>query len=134
MLIWMAIFASLAVVAFVARSAFRTSGVAAGVSFAQQTGRLDVLIDAIEARPEAEQATQWDQAIGALWRDYAREEAARLVVEAAQRCEADVVQYWIRQVAEVEPEIAQEQFSEEFLAEHFRPEVAARCGRTGCCG
>jgi hypothetical protein len=134
MLIWMGIILTVVVLALLAKSAMRTSGVAAGTAHARKTGELGALVAAIETTPYSEQATQWDQAIGELWQSYAREEATRLVMEAAERSDADIIQYWIRQVLEVEPEIASEHFTQEFLEEHFQPEVAAKCGRTGCCG
>jgi hypothetical protein len=134
MLTWMGIILTVGFVALLAKSAMRTSGVAVGTTQARESGELGTLIEAIETTPFAEQATQWDQAIGELWQSYARDEAARLVVEAAKRNDADVIQYWIKQVIEVEPEIASEHFDEEFMAEYFQPEVAAKCGRGGCCG
>lgn len=134
MLTWMGIILTVAVLALLAKTALRASGVAAGTAHARKTGELSAVISAIETTPFAEQATQWDQAIGELWQSYAREEAARLVIEAADRSDADIIQYWIRQVLEVEPEIASTHFTQEFLDEHFQPEVAAKCGRSGCCG
>jgi hypothetical protein len=98
------------------------------------TGDLDSLIEHIEASPSGEHPTKWDQAIKALWQSYNRETAARLVIESAKRCDAPIIQYWIRQVLEVEPELAARHFSEEFLAQHFRPDVAARCGKSCGCG
>ncbi len=134
MLTWMGIILTVVMLALLAKSVMRTSGVAAGTAHARKTGELGVLISAIETTPYSEQATQWDQAIGELWQAYAREEAARLVMEAAARSDADIIQYWIRQILEVEPEIAAQTFSQEFLEEYFQPEVAAKCGRSGCCG
>lgn len=134
MLLWMGIILTVAMLAFMAKSVMRTSSVSAGTAHARKTGELDLLIEAIETTPYQEQATQWDQAIGELWQAYAREEAAKLVVEAAKRSDADIIQYWIRRVIEVEPEIASERFSEEFMEEYFRPEIASKCGRSSCCG
>lgn len=104
------------------------------VAKAQGAGDFSAVVAFIDAYPEAGQGTQWDQAIGQLWQAYAREDAARLIVEAAQRSEAPVVQYWIRQVLEIEPEIAEAHFSAEFMAEYFRPEVALACGKGCGCG
>lgn len=101
---------------------------------ARRTGEVDELARMISASASAGQATRWDHAIGSLWRAYARQPATLLVVQAAANSEADIVQYWIGQILQVEPELAQQHFSEEFLAQHFRPDIASRCGRKGCCG
>lgn len=98
---------------------------------AAHTGNLNLLIEHIESTSDGE-GTAWDQAIGKLWQDYHRETGAQLVVEGAQRCDAPVIQYWIQRFLEVEPLIAEHHFTEEFLDEFYRPEVAASCGRCGC--
>ena len=134
MLTWIGIILTVVMLALLAKSAMRASGVAAGTAHARKTGELESLIAAIETTPFSEQATQWDQAIGELWQSYSREEATRLVMQAAQRSDADIIQYWIRQVLEVEPELAAQHFTQEFIDEHFKPEVAAKCGRGSCCG
>jgi hypothetical protein len=103
------------------------TAVAAAIS-----GDLSVLVAGLQASHDPE-GTGWDQAISQLWRTYHRETAAALVVQAAQHSDADIIQYWIARFIEVETDIARETFSQEFLAEHFQPEVASRCGRRGCC-
>ena len=50
------------------------------------------------------------------------------------RSDDEIIQYWIAQIVQVEAEIATEAFSPAFMAEFFRPEVAAQCGRCGSCG
>lgn len=101
---------------------------------AAHTGDLQLLIEKIESNTDGDEGTAWDQAIGALWEAFHRETATRLVVEAATRSDAPILQYWIKRVLEVEPELAEAHFSQEFLARHFRPEVAAKCGRSCGCG
>lgn len=98
---------------------------------AVHTGNLNLLIEHIESTSDDE-GTAWDQAIGKLWQDYHRETGAQLVVEGAQRSDAPVIQYWIKRFLEVEPLIAEHHFTEEFLDEFYRPDVAASCGRCGC--
>lgn len=109
-------------------------GLKRALDYAHRSGEIAPLTDALSRVPEASRPTQWDFVIGSLWRAYRREQAAALVVVATAHTDADIVQYWIRQVLEVEPEIAQSTFTPEFLQEHFRPEVALRCGKKGCCG
>lgn len=119
---------------FLVRIARQSSRLSDALQQAQQSGDLQPVVRAVESAPEDDRPTQWDQAIGALWQAYARREAAQLVVEAAERSEATILQYWIQQVLQVEPDIASEVFTDEFLQRHFKPEVAARCGKSGCCG
>lgn len=45
-----------------------------------------------------------------------------------------ILQYWMKQVMEIEPEIAQARFTPGFMAAAWRPEIAAQCGRCGSCG
>ena len=101
---------------------------------ARHTGELGPLIDWVEQRPLVAQADAWDQLMLGLWQRYERGLAAALIMAAAPRSDAKIVQYWIGQVISIEPEIAQEVFTQAFLAEHFRPEVAAACGKCGCGG
>ena len=101
---------------------------------AAHTGNLDLLLRHIETSNPHDTASTWNQAIDILWQNYHRDTAGRLVVEAAKRTDAPIVQYWIQRFREVEPEIAARHFSPEFLAEYFRPDVAAKCGRSCGCG
>ncbi|MEC9399089.1 MAG: hypothetical protein VX475_15805 [Myxococcota bacterium] len=101
---------------------------------ARATGELGGLIAWVEAKPLVAQADAWDQLLLGLWQRYERELAARVIMEAAPRSDAKIVQHWIAQVLSIEPELAQEIFTQEFLAKHFRPDVAAQCGKCGCGG
>jgi hypothetical protein len=80
------------------------------------------------------QADLWDQALGQLWQAYDRELVARTLVEVAPGEEIMILQYWMKQVMEIEPEIAQARFTPGFMAAAWRPELAAQCGRCGSCG
>src|SRR5690554_2046788 len=104
------------------------------LAHAMRTGEIAGVLAAVESASPGEQPTLWDHAIGELWKAYQRETATNLIMEAASRSDADIVQYWVRQVMEVEPEIAAQRFTPEFLEAFFKPDVAARCGRKGCCG
>ena len=133
MIIWIGIAIGAVIVGWVLLNAFSGTSIKAATDLARETGKLELLIEAIEDRPEAEQATHWDHAIDSLWNSYAREEAARLTMAAAERSQSDAIQYWMRQVLEVEPEVASRVFTQEFLDQYFDPEIAAKCGK-GCCG
>ncbi|TXD43754.1 hypothetical protein FRC96_01125 [Lujinxingia vulgaris] len=132
MTLWMIVAAIAAVVVVLWQ--FGAGRLQKPLAHAMRTGELAGVLAAVESASPAEQPTLWDHAIGELWKAYQRETATRLITEAAARSDADIVQYWVRQAMEVEPEIAAQYFSPEFLEAFFKPEVAARCGRKGCCG
>lgn len=111
-----------------------TQGINGALKEVRKTGEVSAVVAAVEAAPEKKHPNMWDQAIGTLWQEYRREEAMELMMEAAERSDAPVIQFWLKNAMEVEPELAEEVFSEEFLTEKFRPNVAAQCGRVGCCG
>ena len=125
---------ALAVVFFLARMASQGAKLGDAIAQTRRTESPGPVVEFVEQAPEEKRPAMWDQAIGDLWNAYAREEAAALVMAAARRSDATILQYWIRQVLEVEPEIAERMFPESFLRTHFKPKVAARCGKSGCCG
>lgn len=121
-------------VGFVVAAKVRPMTLQRALKPAREQGDITLVVQFIERKAKGSQTTAWDQALTALWNSYHREAAAELAMEAARRTDAPVVQYWLRQVLEVEPEIAQARFTAEFMLEHFDPEVAASCGRCGSCG
>jgi hypothetical protein len=123
-----------ATVALVAAPIVRPDPKKRALARARHQGDLVPLVEWVEAMSPARQANAWDQLLTELWRKYERELVARILMEAAPRCDARILQYWILQLMQTEPEIAQEVFTPEFLYEHFKPEVAASCGRCGCGG
>lgn len=134
MLIGFGIATGLAVVFFIARFASQGSKLSDAVDQVRRTEHPGPVVELVEEAPADKRPAMWDQAIGDLWNAYAREEAACLVMAAARRSDATILQYWIKQVLEVEPQIAEEIFPESFLQTHYKPRVAARCGKSGCCG
>ena len=101
---------------------------------ARETGDLSALIAWVEAKPLVAQADAWDQILLGLWQRYERELAMKVIMEAAPRSEAKIIQHWIAQALSIERELAEEVFTQEFLLQHFRPVVAAQCGKCGCGG
>lgn len=90
------------------------------------------LVAVINGRPAAAQPTALNQIVRRLWEAYERPLAARLVREMALGLgSASITQYWIKQVIEVEPQVADEVFDPDFLADHYRPDVARTCGAVG---
>ena len=131
---WMWIVLGAVTLGIIAYGTLRAGGLRGALAQARRTGDLTGVVLAVERVAEAERPTKWDAAINDLWQTYEREAAARLITEAAQRTNADIVHYWIAQVLQVEPEIAATVFTQEFLDAHFDPDAAARCGRCGSCG
>lgn len=129
---WIAVGVALAIGAAVMSA--RGNKLGRALNHAHRSGEVTELAQVILSSGDKGQDTRWDHAIGSLWKGYARQPATLLVIEAAKHSGADIVQYWIGQVLQVEPELAEEHFSEELLAAHFKPEVASSCGRKGCCG
>lgn len=119
---------------FVVATRARPMTLGRALKVARTSGDIQQVVQLIERKPKALQPTAWDQAIQDLWRSYHREAATDLMVEAAHRSDAPIIQYWLRQVMEVEPEIAEARLPADFMLEHFDPEVAASCGRCGSCG
>ncbi len=129
----LAIAGGVAVVGFAAFS-LRKSPIEQGIKTARDSGEVSQLVEAIVAKKARDEATEWDAAITKLWNTYHREAATKLVMAATEHSQADILQYWIQRIWEVEPEIAQAHYTKDFIDAHFKPEVAAKCGRKGCCG
>lgn len=130
--LWWTFLAISAVV--VALRTLGSTGLDRALKQVRTTGEVAAVIAAVEGAPESKRATMWDQAIGSLWREYRRPEAIQLMIAGARRSDAPILQYWLQNAMDVEPELAEEFFTEEFLETYFRPLVAASCGRVGCCG
>lgn len=111
----------------------RPSRLEAGLDRARKTGEVAGVVAAIEELPEGRHPNLWDQTIGSLWQEYHRPAALSLMMAAAVRSEAPIIQYWLKQALEVEPALAEEVFGQEFVDQYFQPQVAASCGRAGCC-
>jgi hypothetical protein len=121
----------IAIALALSRSSAQNTALSRAVAKAEKTGDVEPLVEAIRQKPSAKQPVEWDQALDTLWQRYARREAAIAIMAAAQQTDARIIQYWIRQVLEVEPEIANDVFDQAFIDEYFDPEVAAQCEK-GC--
>jgi len=90
------------------------------------------LLAALAAVREGKKLDEYNRVIRQLWDDYNREQAVPLIKELARlHGSAPIAQYWLQQVATVEPDLARRFFDEEFFTAHFKPEVAAACGKVG---
>lgn len=127
---WIALVAVALVVAY---RVLGTGGLSAALKQTRKSGDISPIVAAVEAAPEKKHPNMWDQAIANLWQSYEREAALAVMMAAAARSEAPVVQFWLKNAMEVEPKMAEQFFTEEFLEQHFKPDVAASCGRVSCC-
>jgi hypothetical protein len=99
---------------------------------AVRTKDLGPLIAAIQRKNETVQPTAYNHAIRRLWDAYHREQAIELIRELARNYgTVRIAQYWLQQVQQVEPKLAQEKLGKDFLATYYVPELAAQCGPAG---
>lgn len=94
---------------------------------------LTSLLSFVRAKEDFDaQATAFNTATRSMWDRYERALAGRFIREMGPGiAKANIAQYWLKQVQEVEPEIARETLDDEFLREFYNPEHAARCGKFG---
>jgi hypothetical protein len=72
------------------------------------------------------------RAIEVLWNTWQRELAAQLAHDFVMLHPNEKLgQYWLRQVLEIEPDIAEEVLQPEFLDVYYQPNLAASCGPAG---
>ena len=84
-----------------------------------------------KGHPDA-QPNLYHRAIGRLWSGHERELAATLVKHLTiTHPEAKISQYWMNQVLTIEPALAKESFTDDFLARYFNPKIASQCGPAG---
>lgn len=102
------------------------------VAKAQEEQDISPIVDAVEGLREAARPAAYNHAIRKIWDAYNRELAIELVIELAKKHNDSLIaQYWLKQVIQVEPELTRSNFSREFLADYFQPEVADQCGPVG---
>lgn len=74
----------------------------------------------------------YQRAIELLWNGYHRELAAHVIrAFAAAQPGEKLCQYWMKQLLELENEIAMETLGETFIQDHYMPEIAQTCGVAG---
>jgi hypothetical protein len=112
--------------------ALRASALTRGVRQAIAAGDTATLRSQLAALPEGEQPTAYDRAIGEIWRAYERALAVPLIRDLAEaHTDTRIAQYWLSQLRDVEPNLIAEQLGREFFGSHYRPDIAASCGRFG---
>ncbi len=73
----------------------------------------------------------FQQAISILWEGWHRPLAVQVIKAFAEAHASEkICQFWLKQAQEVEPLEVQKRLGPDFLKAHYRPEVAACCGKT----
>lgn len=81
---------------------------------------------------ESAQPSFFLQSIEQLWNRWHRDLAAELVRDFVLMFpEEKLGQYWLQQILEIEPEIAEKLLYQEFLEVYYKPTIAAGCGAVG---
>jgi len=121
-----------AVIGVVAFSLLSAGGIESRARRAIKTRELDDVVDYIRGKSGEDKATAFNKAVKLMWDGYERALAAALVRRLAPEMgDVRIVQYWLKQVLEIEPEIATESFDDEFVDQCYRPDVARKCGSFG---
>lgn len=129
-IVWIAIAAGVIVLFLLSKVFMPSLDKVVGLSAKQNDNR--PILEAISKMSAGAQPSAYNRAIRRLWDGYQRPLATELVVELAENHgESNIAQYWIKQVMTVEPQMAREKFSKEFIKDHYQPEVAAKCGQVG---
>ncbi|MCL2325649.1 MAG: hypothetical protein FWC40_04025 [Proteobacteria bacterium] len=115
---------------------FRNNAMSKAVALARKTKDVTPIVAEIDKDPKADLPTVFNATIKPLWDAYERELACDLIkVLLERKDDAPISQYWLRQVLEVEPDLARKSLGEAFIMAHVRAEVAAQCGSCrGSCG
>lgn len=93
---------------------------------------LEPVVELVSQEPDATRPTAFDQATRTLWDAYERTLAAKFIYKAADAVpSATILQYWIKQLLDVEPDIAAAELDDTFLSRLYHPELAAKCGKKG---
>jgi len=129
-IVWIAIAAGVVLIILLSKVFMPSLDKVVGQSAKQNDTR--PILEAISKMSAGARPSAYNRAIRRLWDGYQRPLAAELVVELAKNHgDSNIAQYWIKQVMTVEPQMAQEKFSREFIKDHYQPEVAAKCGQVG---
>lgn len=101
------------------------------VDAAIEQGSVAPIVEAAGQLGPVQRSALFQQALTILWEEFQRPLAVQLAKEyAAEHSDEKICQFWLKQAMEVEPLSAKKTFDDTFLKTHYRPEVAACCGKT----
>lgn len=128
---WMYI-AAAGVVLFFILLKLTAPGIGKAVDRAVQRGEIEPIVEVVEKKPESERPAAYNHAIRMLWDSYHRRLATRLIRHLAkEHVEVPIAQYWLKQLMQVEPQLAKQELEGDFLQRYYMPDVAASCGPVG---
>lgn len=112
----------------------KSSSMSKAISKSRETQDVKPILEEIDKGKSLDMASAFNVSIKTIWDAYDRELATELVKEFLLRNDkAPIAQHWLRQVLEIEPELARKQMGEVFIRDHFHEEIASQCG-SGCSG
>lgn len=102
------------------------------IALAREQGDITPVVEVIERMRPGARPAAYNHAIRQIWDAYERPLAIELVkVLAEKHGSALIAQYWLKQVLQVEPHLARQHITQDFIKAHYQPEVAAHCGPVG---
>ena len=99
----------------------------------EATSRNDVtpLLEAAEQLSPTQRSVFFQQAVLHLWNNWHRPMAISLIEHFTRKHpDEKIVQYWLKQAMEIEPQLARESYDDRFLKNYYRPEIAKECCQT----
>ncbi len=110
---------------------FAQPGLGRSISAAVDAQDASPILETMSRLRPSTQPEAYNTTIRRLWNRYERELAAELIVSLGKsHSDTKIAQYWMRELLTSEPRLSQH-LTSEFLAAHYRPEVAAQCGAVG---
>lgn len=112
----------------------KSNSMSKAISKSRETQDIKPILAEIDKDKSLDMASAFNVSIKSIWDAYDRELATELIKEFLLRNDkAPIAQHWLRQVLEIEPELARKQMGEVFIRDHFHEEIASQCG-SGCSG
>jgi len=127
---WIVVIAVIGLAAYLFYAA--TPKLGRAVEEASKNEDITPVLEAIDKLRPSGHTAAFNHAIRQLWERYQRPLAMVLIKELAERHgDSLIAQYWLDHAPKVEPKLASEHLTKEFMNAHYRPELAARCGPVG---
>ena len=90
------------------------------------------VLEAIVALKNQNRLGAYNRSIRRFWAAYERELAMPLIKHLAMEFPNQLIaQYWLDRAQSAEPELTEEYLGQDFMAQYFKPRLAAQCGGGG---
>ncbi len=111
----------------------RGNGLPKAIQQAKQIKDIKPIVDEIDRTQNADYKSLFNSAIKTLWDSYERELAVDLAKVFLERHDdAPIAQHWLQTIMSVEGQLCGAKLGEDFIKEHFKEDLANKCG--SCCG